>query len=160
MNFLSAFRVLAIVVALYAAVLVATTLALPIRVLTGSEAQRSGDWSIAVAGVRHIPHDLNETYEIDFQMTNHGSVPLAGDRKLIVYLLSENGKRYDASPEPSSPPFDVVIAPGKSVVTTRAFTLPANQNRVELVLTHQGFSLGWFMIGRSPFDGRTVVLLP
>lgn len=152
-------RVLLIVVALYATVLIATTLALPIRVLAVGEAQFSGNWSIAVESVRRVPHDLDEEYEIDFRLSNRGSTPINGEKKLTVYLLSENGTRYDPSPQPSSPPFDVPINPGKSVITTRRFVLPTNLNRVELVVARQGFRGGWFVIGRSPFDGRTVVAL-
>ena len=153
------FRVYLILVAVYATVLVATTLSLPIQALTVSEAQYSGDWSIAVASLRRVPHGLDEDYEIDFRLSNRGTKPIQGDRKLVVYLLTEDGTRYDASPDPSTPSFDVEIKPAKSVTTTRKFVLPTNMNRVELVVVRPGFSLNWFIIGRHPFDGRTVVLL-
>ena len=150
-------RVYLVIVVIYSAFLVATTLALPVQVLTANEAQFSGDWSIAVASVRRVPHGLDEDYELDFRLSNRGSKAIRGDSHVVVYLLNEDGTRYNPSPEPSTPPFDVEINPGKSVITMRRFVLPTNLNRLELVVTRSGFRLGWFMVGRQPLDGRTVV---
>jgi hypothetical protein len=150
-------RVYLIVVAIYAAFLVATTLALPIQVLTANETQYSGDWSIAVASMRRIPHDLDEDYELDFRLSNRGSKVLHGDSHLTVYLLTEDGTRVNPAPEPSAPRFDVEIQPGKSVTTTRKFVMATNLNRLELVVTRAGFRWDWFVVGRHPLDGRTVV---
>jgi len=150
-------RVYLILVAIYTAILMATTLALPIQVLTASEMQYSGDWSIAVASIRRIPHDLDEDYELDFRLSNRGAKVIRGDSNIVVYLLSEDGTRYNPAAEPSRPPFDVEIKPGKSVTTTRKFVMPTNLNRLELVVTRGGFRLGWFIIGRHPLDGHTVV---
>jgi hypothetical protein len=44
-------------------------------------------------------------------------------------------------------------------MTTRKFVLPTNLNRIELVIAREGLQRGWFIIGRHPFDGRTVVQL-
>jgi hypothetical protein len=152
-------RVYLIVVAIYAAFLLATTLALPIQVLAANEAQYSGDWSIAVASVRRTPHDLDEDYELDFRLINRGTRVIRGDSHLVVYLLTEDGTRYNPVSGPSTPPFDVEIKPGKSVTTTRKFVMPTNLNRLELVVTRAGFQWGWFIVGRHPLDGRTVVQL-
>ena len=152
-------RVYLVIVAIYAAFLTATTLALPIEVLTAGEAQYSGDWSIAVASLRRTPHDLDEDYEVDFRLSNRGAKVIRGSSHLVVYLVSENGARYNPTPDPSTPPFDVEIKPGKAVTTTRKFVLPTNLNRVELVVTISGFRLGWFIVGRHPLDGRSVVQL-
>lgn len=152
-------RVYLMVVAVYFAVLLATTLALPIQVLTVGDPQFSGDWSITVESVRRVPHDPDEDYEVDFRLSNHGARPIHGEKGLIAYLVGENGTRYSAASQPSSPAFDAVVNPGKSIRTTRKFVLPTNLNRVELVLARGGPRLGWFIIGRTPFDGRTVVHL-
>jgi len=152
-------RVYLVIVAIYAAFLIATTLALPIQVLTVSETQYAGDWTITVASVRRIPHDLDEDYELDFRLSNRGAKVVRGDSHLVVYLLTEDGTRYNPAPEPSTPPFDVEIKPGKSVTTTRKFVLPTNVNRLQLVVTRTGFRPGWFIVGRQPLDGRTVVQL-
>ena len=152
-------RIYLVIVAIYSAILLSTTLAMPIRTLPMGEAQYSGDWSIAPTSFRRLPHELDEDYEVDFRMSDHGSAPLRGPSGLFVYLLSEDGTRYDPAPKPSDPPFDVLIRPGKSAITTRKFVLPTNLNRVELVISQRGLRLSWFVIGRSPFDGRTAILL-
>lgn len=150
-------RVYLILVAIYAAILMATTLARPIQVLTASEPQYSGDWSIAVASIRRVPHDVDEDYELDFRLSNRSAKVIRGDSNILVYLLTENGTRYEPAAQPSTPAFDVEIQPGRSVTTTRKFVMPTNLNRLELVITRGGFRLGWFIIGRHPLDGRTVV---
>ncbi len=152
-------RIYLIVVAIYATFLIATTLALPVQVLTANETQYSGDWTITVASIRRTPHDLDEDYELDFRLSNRGTKVLRGDSRLVVYLLTEDGTRYNPASEPSTPPFDIEIKPGKSVTTTRKFVMPTNLNRLQLVETITGFRWGWFILGRHPLDGRTVVQL-
>ena len=153
------FRIYLVLVAIYGTVLVAVTLALPIRTLPMNESQFSGDWSITPVSVRRMPHDLDETYEIDFRLANRSNSDLSGPKGLIVYLLSEDGTRYNPISTPSQPPFSVSVKPRKGITTTRTFIMPTNLNRVELVMAREGFRLGWFLIGRSEFDGRTVILV-
>jgi hypothetical protein len=95
-----------LVLAVYATVLVSTSLALPIRVLPVGEAQFSGDWSIAAFSLRRLPHNLDEDYEVDFRLYNRGTSGVHGLSGLTVYLVDENGVRYNTEPQPSSPPFD------------------------------------------------------
>jgi len=153
------FRIYLVMVALYAAVLVATTLALPIRTLPINEPQFSGDWSITPTSVRRLPHDLDENYEVDFRLANRTKVPLSAPKGLFVYMLTEDGTRYNPIKPASEPPFDAPVTSQRAITTTRIFTLPSNLNRVELVMARQGLQLGWFLIGRSEFDGRTVIVL-
>jgi hypothetical protein len=152
-------RIYLVLVAIYGAVLLTTRLALPIRTLPINEPQFSGDWSITPTNVRREPHDLDENYEVDFRIANRSKVPLSAPRGLIVYLLSEDGTRYNPTAAPSEPPFDVPVTSRKAITTTRIFTMPSNLNRVELVMVREGVTFGWFLIGRSEFDGRTVILL-
>ena len=152
-------RAYLVLVAIYAAALIATTLATPIRFLTVTAVQYEGDWSIGVSSLRHTPHDPDEDYEVDFRLSNRGKTAVNGPKDLVVYLVSENGTRYDVEPSPSTPPFDAQVKPDKSIITTRRFVLPTNLNRVELVIARRGFRLGWFIIGRTPLDGRTIIQL-
>jgi hypothetical protein len=153
------FRIYLVLVAIYAVVLVATMLALPIRSLPMNEPQFLGDWSITPTSLRRVPHDLDETYELDFRLANRSDADLSGPKGLIVYLLTEDGTRYNPIAAPSEPRFDIPVKPRKAITTTRAFIMPTNLNRVELVIARQGFRLGWFLIGRTQFDGRTVILV-
>jgi hypothetical protein len=153
------FRIYLVLIAIYGIVLLATTLALPIRTLQINEAQFSGDWSITPTNLRRVPHDLDEDYEVDFRLTNRSDTDLSGPKGLIVYLLTEDGTRYNPVAMPGEPRFDVPLKPRKTITTTRRFVMPTNLNRVELVMAREGFRLGWFLIGRSEFDGRTVIVL-
>ncbi len=152
-------RVYLIILAIYGTVLVATTLALPVQMLPAGETLYAGDWSISLLSLRRIPHGLDEDYEVDLRMGNRGTKPVGGYKNMIVYLLSENGTRYDATPEPSTPPFDTPVKPGKFVTTTRKFVLPTNLNRIEMVIERQGLRIDKFVIGRTPFDGRSVIVI-
>ena len=150
-------RIYLVFVALYALALFGTMFAMPIRTLPMNEPQFSGDWSITPTNMRRVPHDLDEDYEVDFRLANRSNDTLSAPKGLIVYLLSEDGKRYDPVPAASEPRFDEPVKPRKAINTTRKFVLPTNLNRVELVITREGLRLGWFLIGRSEFDGRTVI---
>ena len=152
-------RIYLVLVALYGIVLLAVTLALPIRTLPMNEPQFSGDWSITPTNLRRVPHDLDEDYEVDFRLANRSNADLSGPDRLIVYLLSEDGTRFNPVAAPSQPRFDVSVKPRKAITTTRKFILPSNLNRVELVIAKEGLRFGWFLIGRSEFDGKTIIML-
>ncbi len=152
-------RVYALIASLYGVFLVTTTLSLPLQIIPITDPQFAGDWSIGVDSIRRTPHDLDEDYELDFRMGNRGTKVLHGDSSLIVYLLSENGTRYDPWPKPNKPGFDVDVKPGKHVTTTRRFSLPSNQGRLQLMIKREGFQWTWFVIGRTPFDGHAVVTI-
>jgi hypothetical protein len=150
-------RIYLVLAAIYGVVLLAVSLALPIRTLPMNEPQYSGDWSITPTNLRRVPHDLDEDYEVDFRLASRTNTELTAPKGLIVYLLTEDGTRYNPVPAPSEPRFDVPVRSKKAITTTRKFILPTNLNRVELVLVREGPRLGWFLIGRSEFDGRTVI---
>lgn len=156
---LALLRIWLVMVGFYAAILISTTLAMSVRVLPVDEAQYSGDWSIAVASLRRVPRDLDEDYFVDFQLYNRSNTALRGPTGLSVYLLDERGTRYNPAPLAGNPAFDVLLQPWKKITTTRRFAMPTNLNRVEVVIVREGFRLGWFIIGRRPFDGHTVVQL-
>jgi len=153
------FRIYLVLVAIYGVVLLATMLALPIRTLPINEPQFSGDWSIMPTSVRREPHAPDENYEVDFRLANRSNVPLSAPKGLIVYVLTEDGTRYNPIAAPAEPRFDVAVPPWKAITTTRIFVMPTNLNRLELVIAREGFRLGWFLIGRTEFDGRTVIIL-
>jgi hypothetical protein len=153
------FRIYLVLVAIYGMVLLATMLALPIRTLPMNEPQFSGDWSITPTNLRRVPHDLDEDYEVDFRLANRSNADLSGPKGLIVYLLTEDGTRYNPVAMPGEPRFDVPVKPRKAIATTRRFVMPTNLNRLELVMVQDGLRLGWFLIGRSEFDGKTVIIL-
>jgi hypothetical protein len=149
-----------VIVAVYAAAVVGTMLAMPLEYIPANGTVYDGDWSIQVASLRRIPHDLDENYELDFRLGNRGSRPISGPKDLVAYLLTQDGTRYDVvSKLTTTPAFDVTVNPRRPVTVTRTYILPSNLNRIELVLQKTGFRLSWFVIGRSPLDGHTVIVL-
>jgi hypothetical protein len=151
-------RVYLVLLAIYVTVLVGTTLTLPIHTLPYTAVLIKGDWTIDATSIRRTPHGKQENLELDFRMTNRGKTPVKGEN-LDAWLLGDHGVRFNPAPQPSDPPFTAEIKPGKYLYTTRKFTLPAGQERIELVLKEIGFRWEWFMIGGYPFDGRTVIVL-
>jgi hypothetical protein len=151
-------RVYLILLAFYLAILVATTMALPIQTLPSTAVLIKGDWTIDATSLRRTPHGNKEEYEIDFHMTNRGRKPVKGE-PLDAYLIDDHRTRFNPEPQPSDPPFTAEVKPGKYLYTTRKFVLPANEQRVVLVLKEIGFRWEWFMIGSYPFDGRTVIVM-
>ena len=150
-------RVFLVCVVAYVAALEAyQAIAVPFQVFNVNESLYDGDWSIGVSSVRRVPHDLDEDYEIDLRLTSRGGKTVSGDPRLEVYLTQEDGTRYDGGPISGMPPITAPVAPGKFVITTYKFVLPTNLNRVRLVVAYRGFHLGKLIIGRTPFDGRTV----
>ncbi len=153
-------RVWLVCVVIYAAALEGTSsIAVPYQVFNVNESMYDGDWSVGIAGVRRTPHDLDEIYEVDLKIGNRGKKPIHGDKRLVVWLERQDGTRYDGTFEPGNPPLDTEVAPGKFVITTMKFPLPTNLNGVRLNIGYRGFHLRWLIIGRTPFDGRTVIQL-
>lgn len=151
-------RVYVLCVVVYAAVLEGTSaIAVPYQVLGVSDTMYDGDWGVGVNSVRRTPHDLDEDYEIDLRLMNRGKKPIAGDPRLIAFLQQEDGTRYDGMAEPGMPPLSTTVGPGKTVFTTFKYSLPTNLNRVRFNVAYKGFHLGQLIIGRTPFDGRTVI---
>jgi hypothetical protein len=151
-------RVYLVLLAVYVTILVGSTLALPLHTLPYTAVLMKGDWTIDATSLRRTPHGKQEDLEIDFRMTNRGKTPINGEN-LQAYVLVDHGVRANPAPQPSDPPFTTEIKPGKYLYTTRKFTIPAGQERIELVLKEIGFRWEKLMIGGYPFDGRTVIVL-
>jgi hypothetical protein len=82
------------------------------------------------------------------------------ERGLIVYLTGPDGRRYDPIPQADDVPFDTLLEPGQSAIALRTFRVPLPVRPLDLSMVHQGgFDIGRLIIGRSPFDKRTVVRL-
>lgn len=151
-------RVYLVLLAIYITILVGSTLALPLHTLPYTAVLIKGDWTIDATSLRRSPRGKQEDLEIDFRMANRGKTPLNGEN-LEAYVLVDHGIRFNPAPAPSDPPFTAEVKPGKYLYTTRKFTIPSGQERIELVLKEIGFRWQKLMIGGYPFDGRTVIVL-
>lgn len=144
-----------VLLCIYMATLMISKFTLPVNILTVGERQYSGDWSLGVEGQRRYPLDREEYFEVDFSVSN-----VAGsdhrETGLVVYMVDENGVHHRPS-ESTGPSFDVLVKPGQKVSMTRTFHVPSNVQRLNLFVVREGFHVGWFVIGRASFDGRTAV---
>ena len=143
-------------VVIYLAIVLATKFGQPILMLSEGESFFDGDWRLTVENASPQNDRLTE-YEISFRLSNLGTRKSIREMGVVAYVLDEKGKRYDAVPDRLVPPFDIPMPPGKSLRTSRRFYVPHNAGRLELVITRPGFSWRWFVIGRTPLDGHTVM---
>lgn len=157
-NALKMLATVAILIVVYLTVIVATRLGTQLLVLSVGDVQMSGDWQLVVEGWAPQPQARYLGVEVNFRITNPG----AKERRetgLIAYLLDDRGTRYDPLPELNLIPFDTPVQPGRRIRPRRVFHVPSNSTRLDLVVAHPGFRMDWFVIGRTPFDGRTIVHL-
>jgi hypothetical protein len=131
----------------------------PVRVLYLHDPQCSDDWCFVVEGAgRDAPDSGN--YHVRLSIYSRALRVEQRERGLSVYLTDAAGHRYDPVPEADDVPLDTLLAPGQSAAVSRTFRVPATLRNLDLSMVHEGgFQIGWLIIGRSPFDKRTVVRL-
>lgn len=152
------FGTVAALIVVYLTIVVGTRLATQILVLSVGDVQMSGDWQLMVEGWVPQPHDRYLAVEVNFRITNLGTKERR-EKGLVTYLLDDRGTRYDPVEELNVIPFDTPVQGGKKIRPKRVFHVPSNATRLDLVVAHPGIRVDWFVIGRTPFDGRTIVHL-
>lgn len=145
--------------ALYLAVVTASHLATPLAVLHPHDPQCSDDWCFVVekAG-RDAPG--GEIYRVSIKIYSRALRVEQRERGVVVYLTDPAGHRFNPDPQPGDVPFDTLLGPGEAATLSRTFRVPPVRP-LYLHTTHEGdgFPMGALIIGRSPFDARTVVRL-
>lgn len=83
---------------------------------------------------------------------------------VIVYLIDNQGRRFDPAPDPTATPLNVQLTPGQSVETVRSFPVPPDAHGLGLVVAHESSFCfpGCFIIAEdaNPLHKRTIVALP
>ena len=153
------FRIFIALIVVYSAAILATKLATPVIVYAVGSWQLAGDWYLIVDSWYPEPVGDQKRIVVNFRLISHADHGTVSQRGLVAYLVDEDGGRYDALPQPSTPPFDVAVKPGQTIRTTRHFLLAGDPQKLELVVAHHGFQRSWFVIGRTPFDGTSAVQL-
>lgn len=129
----------------------------PVRVLHLGDAQCSDDWCFVVEQAGRADP---ETYLVTLRLYSRALRVAQRERGLAVYLTDAAGRRYDPLPQPGGLPLDTLLQPGRSVAAGRTYRVPPGVGQLNLVMVHEGgFPIGKLIIGRSPFDRRTVVRL-
>ena len=131
----------------------------PVRVLHLHDPECSDDWCFAVENAgRDAPG--SDIYRVGMKLWSRALRVDQRERGLKVYLTGLSGRRYDPVPQVGDVPFDTLLRAGESVAAARAFRVPADERTLDLLVVHEGgFPIGKLILGRSPFDRRTVVRL-
>jgi hypothetical protein len=136
-------RRLGVGVALYFAVIIVVSLVAPRRTFNLGDAQCFDDWCIAATSAAP---DGN-SFVVGLRISSRARAASQRERDLLVYLVDRDNHRYDPVPQPSDTPLSSLLQPGQSIDLTRTFSTSSNALDANLVITHGGFPIGWFIIG-------------
>ena len=128
-------RSLGVAVLMYLALVAGVSLLTPRRVLALGADQCSDDWCIAVQAATRAD---DTTRAVTFRLTSRARRVMQRERFVVVYLHNSDGRRFNPEPSPEQPPFDVDLAPGASVLTTRRFRVPRNARGLGVIVTREG----------------------
>lgn len=148
----SALRLLGIwaaCIVIYFGIVVASAARAQQRVLQLKEPKCFDDWCIEVDGVTHANADNSERYAVTVRILSQAKRVTQREKSVTVMLQDADGNRFAALPAPGEPPMDTQLGPGDSVVTHRAFQMPAGVRPAGIVIVHTGFDMGWLVIGEG-----------
>jgi hypothetical protein len=164
----------AIYLSIYALLLVGFALLSPQQVLAMHQLRCFDDWCASVERVAHEPaigpvQAQGAFYLVTVQISSQAKRVSQRALDAGVYLLDEQGKRYDPSIQGqqaleavglAGEPLNSVVDPGGAFNSTIAFDLPSSSDRPVLVFTHGDFP-GRIIIGddHSFFHKPTIIRL-
>jgi hypothetical protein len=151
---------LAISAAVYLGIVALVSVTSPRRVLHTGDERCFDDWCFAVNHVAKAPSAQGVSYTVDLRLFSRARRIAQREKDVDVYLVDARGNRFEPAPAPSAAPFDVMLQPGDSVITTRVFQVPADAHELGLVLDHHA-GPGKFIIGDdlSLLHKRTIIRL-
>jgi len=129
--------------ALYFAVIIVVSLIAPRRTFNLGDTQCFDDWCIAATSASHA----GNSYIIGLRISSRARRVSQRERDLLIRLVDRDGQIYAASPETSDADVSSLLAPGGSLDFTRTFSVPTNAPDPQLVISHGGFPIGWFIVG-------------
>lgn len=107
------------------------------------------DWCVTVSGAAR-PAGSSDVLRVDLTLTNLARVRAMGERGTVVYVVDDEGHRYDPLPDPAERAFAERVPAGQSVTTTRHFAVPRSARNLGLIYTHEGgIPIGWLVIGET-----------
>jgi hypothetical protein len=151
---------LAIYLGIYVLLLAGVSLLSPQKVMALHQPRCFDDWCASVEGVVQQPaigavHAQGTFYLVSIQVSSRAKRITQRARDAAIYLLDEQGNRYDPSLEGqqaldaaglSGPPLDSLVDAGGSFTHTAVFDLPPGADQPALVHTHGAFP-GLLVIG-------------
>jgi hypothetical protein len=148
-------------IATYLVVVVTTSLVSPERVLHLNEPQCFDDWCVSVDHVERAPEGASVAYTVTLRLFSRARGRAQRENGASVYVLDEEGRRYEPQEDSEEVPLNVLLGPGESVIAKRRFVVPAGAHAPGLVVAHGRFP-GMFIIGdnESLFHKPSVVRFP
>jgi len=152
-------RRLVIGVVVYMTAVTAVSLFSTRQVIAIGTDQCSDDWCIAVADVSTRESGDELLYDVAFRLSSRARGRPQRERFVVAYLIDAEGSRFDAEPESTETPFDVLLDPGQAVVAARSFRVPKGSSGLGVVIAREG-DLAFprcCIIGEGPFMKWPVV---
>ena len=128
-------RTLGFAAAVYMGIVIGVSLLAPRAVVAVGEDQCSDDWCIAV---QEATHPGDSAIAVTFRLASRALRVTQRERFVVAYLRDGAGRRYDASPAPDQPGFDVELGPGAYVNTRRVFRIPPGASGLGVIITREG----------------------
>lgn len=119
------------------------------------------DWCITVNGaMRHpSPPFQGSNIMVSLRLTNRARGTPMGEKGTVVYLVDEDGHRYDPLHDPTAFPFEEKLQPGQSVTTFRYFNVPDDGRKVGVVYAREGgFPIERLIIGEGGWFQRPAIV--
>jgi hypothetical protein len=142
-------EVLALGLASYFAICCLFVILTPRRVLAIHQPQCFDDWCIELDSFTELHAGSVNRYQAGIRVFSRAERVAMRENGILPYLEDDRGRRYAALTDPSDAPTNVLLQAGESVTITRGFELPANAHIAGFVVVHEGFPIGWFVIGEG-----------
>ena len=150
--------------ALYLGIVAVVGLVSPARRLAPGQERCFDDWCISVKSAQRAEAQGQSVYTVEMQLKNSALRATQRENGVVVYLQDSQGRRYPPMDDSRALPFNALLQPGETLVSTRIFTLPQDAGPVALALEHEGGRRfpGVFIIGddSSLFHKATMMELP
>ena len=133
--------------AIYFAIVIAVSLIPSHRIMKIGERQCFDDMCVSVIGYQSAQETAGRQYRVEVGLFNRGRGVSQRENNLVLYLVDDQGHRYDLVADSSGGPLNVRLRPQESAVLRRSFLVPQNANGIAAVITHEGgFPIRWFII--------------
>ena len=124
--------------ATYVVISLAVSYLRPQRIVSVGDPWCFDDWCLTAQKVTILPGSRDSRYQVEMQISSHARRVTQRAKGAWIYLIDEDGHRYDPKPDSSQAPLDVVLGPQQSVLTSRDFEVPNRVHTVGLITGHGG----------------------
>lgn len=135
---------------IYFGAVILVSLILPRRAAEIGQNQCFDDICVAIDGFSMQKEGPFTEYDVNARISNRARGAAQREQNLVMYLTVDQSKRYDAVPDASYVPFNMILNAGDSVIVTRRFRLPGDSENVSASIAHEGgFPIRWLIIGET-----------